>query len=427
MNLYWLRNDLRTHDNNVLNEALKDSLQGDESLVFVYTSSLSFSRASSHRRKFILESINDLYIQFLKMNQTIYFYDGSMISLLEKLKLFNLQPKKVYFSEESATEELTEQNHVVNFCKQEGISSYSSWQTPLVLENDLPFHIDDMPFVYTDFRKAIESQLCLRRPEQQHPDQLWPRSEDISNLEGFSSFDINKFKEIQNIEIPVHPGEQAGLRRVDEYFWKTQAVREYKETRNGLLNFNDSTKFSPWLSVGALSPRYIMHELLKFESQIEKNESTYWVFFELLWRDYFKYFSKKYGAQIFQIEGLSKTPTEGLSSKQDQELFNQWCLGLTDEPFVNANMSELNRTGWMSNRGRQNVASFLIHDLNLPWTWGASYFESQLIDYDPDVNWGNWLYLSGRGSDPRARKFNLKRQADMYDPLGEYQRKWSAP
>ena len=87
-------------------------------------------------------------------------------------------------------------------------------------------------------------------------------------------------------------------------------------------------------------------------------------------------------------------------------------------------MNELNSTGWMSNRGRQNVASYLIHDLGLNWTWGASYFEKKLIDYDPDVNWGNWLYLSGRGSDPRARKFNTQKQAMTYDPNGEYQKRW---
>ena len=87
-------------------------------------------------------------------------------------------------------------------------------------------------------------------------------------------------------------------------------------------------------------------------------------------------------------------------------------------------MIELKKTGWMSNRGRQNVASFLVHNLNLPWTWGAEYFEKMLIDYDPESNWGNWLYLSGKGSDPRAREFNTQKQAKDYDTQGLYQEKW---
>ena len=107
------------------------------------------------------------------------------------------------------------------------------------------------------------------------------------------------------------------------------------------------------------------------------------------------------------------------------KLFYEWCEGKTTERFVNANMNELNQTGWMSNRGRQNVASYLVHHLKLPWTWGASYFESKLIDYDSDLNWGNWLYLSGNGSDPRARIFNMKRQAEVYDPESKYQDRWS--
>ena len=88
-------------------------------------------------------------------------------------------------------------------------------------------------------------------------------------------------------------------------------------------------------------------------------------------------------------------------------------------------MNELNSTGWMSNRGRQNVASYLIHDLNLPWVWGAGYFEAKLIDYDVSSNWGNWLYLSGQGTDPRSRKFNVEKQAQDYDPNAEYRKKWS--
>jgi deoxyribodipyrimidine photo-lyase len=87
-------------------------------------------------------------------------------------------------------------------------------------------------------------------------------------------------------------------------------------------------------------------------------------------------------------------------------------------------MIELKKTGWMSNRGRQNVASYLIHNLKLPWTWGAGYFEKMLIDYDSESNWGNWLYLSGHGSDPRARVFNIQKQAKDYDPHGLYQEKW---
>ncbi len=143
-----------------------------------------------------------------------------------------------------------------------------------------------------------------------------------------------------------------------------------------------------------------------------------------MWRDYFKFFSLKFGRKLFLEQGI--TSDYRTQVNRDSKLFEKWCCGETDEKFINANMNELNQTGWMSNRGRQNVASYLIHDLNLPWVWGASYFEKKLIDYDPDLNWGNWLYLSGKGSNPRARKFNIQKQAMQYDPYQSYQNKWTS-
>ncbi len=111
---------------------------------------------------------------------------------------------------------------------------------------------------------------------------------------------------------------------------------------------------------------------------------------------------------------------------RDQEaLFKLWVEGRTGVPFIDANMRELSATGFMSNRGRQNVASFLVKDLQVNWTWGAMYFESLLIDYDVCSNWGNWNYVAGVGNDPREnRYFNILSQAKKYDYQGEYVRHW---
>jgi deoxyribodipyrimidine photo-lyase len=88
-------------------------------------------------------------------------------------------------------------------------------------------------------------------------------------------------------------------------------------------------------------------------------------------------------------------------------------------------MRELKATGFMSNRGRQNVASFWVHEYAQDWRYGAAYFEEQLIDYDPASNWGNWAYLAGVGHDPRGwRKFNIEKQAQQYDPDDKYQDLW---
>ena len=104
---------------------------------------------------------------------------------------------------------------------------------------------------------------------------------------------------------------------------------------------------------------------------------------------------------------------------------NVLFLGRTGYPFIDANMRELLHTGFMSNRGRQNVASFLVRDLGLDWRLGAMHFERLLLDYDPASNYGNWQYAAGVGSDPREdRYFNIVKQASSYDPDCEYIRLW---
>jgi deoxyribodipyrimidine photo-lyase len=199
-------------------------------------------------------------------------------------------------------------------------------------------------------------------------------------------------------------------------------LKNYKETRNGLIGTEFSSRFSAWLALGCISPRTIYYEVKRYEKERKKNDSTYWLVFELIWRDYFRFISKKHGEKVFQVAGIKNQMD---SWRRDRAEFQRWSEGMTGVPFVDANMRELNQTGFMSNRGRQNVASFLVNDLGIDWTWGASYFESQLIDYDVCSNWGNWMYVGGVGNDPREnRYFNILRQGKNYDKNGNYVRTW---
>ena len=165
----------------------------------------------------------------------------------------------------------------------------------------------------------------------------------------------------------------------------------------------------------------IYWEIKNYEKKIKKNQSTYWLIFELIWRDYFKYISLKHGNKIFMVEGILEKKYHW---KTDRTLFLEWAEGKTSESFVNANMLELKKTGWMSNRGRQNVASFFAKDMKMDWRIGAAYFESLLIDYDVHSNYGNWMYVSGVGNDPRDRKFDVNWQSKRYDPNNLFQDLW---
>jgi deoxyribodipyrimidine photo-lyase len=144
--------------------------------------------------------------------------------------------------------------------------------------------------------------------------------------------------------------------------------------------------------------------------------------FELLWRDYFRFIAAKHGDRLFYPSGLRRL---AVPWRLDWAEFDRWRQGLTGFPLVDANLRELATTGFMSNRGRQNVASFLTKNLGLDWRLGAEWFESCLMDYDVCSNYGNWAYTAGVGNDGRRfRYFNILKQAQDYDPQGTYVKLW---
>uniref|UniRef100_A0A803PB08 Cryptochrome DASH n=1 Tax=Cannabis sativa TaxID=3483 RepID=A0A803PB08_CANSA len=232
---------------------------------------------------------------------------------------------------------------------------------------------------------------------------------------GLSSQDVSKGMKFVG-------GESAALSRVYEYFWKKDLLKKYKETRNGMLGPDYSTKFSPWLASGSVSPRLIHEEVKRYEKERLANDSTYWVLFELIWRDYFRFLSVKYGNALFHLGGPRNVEKRW---SQDIKLFESWRDGTTGYPIIDANMKELATTGFMSNRGRQIVCSFLVRDMGIDWRMGAEWFETCLLDYDPCSNYGNWTYGAGVGNDPREdRYFSIPKQAQTYDPEGEYAAYW---
>lgn len=190
-----------------------------------------------------------------------------------------------------------------------------------------------------------------------------------------------------------------------------------------MIGADYSSKFSPWLALGCLSPRYIYQQVKVYEAEYGSNDSTYWLIFELIWRDYFRFVMKKHGRKVFFLDGFNGAIASG--RERNTELLQRWINGETGDAFVDANMRELKYTGFMSNRGRQNVASYLIDQMQIDWRLGASYFEEQLIDYDVASNWGNWSYIAGVGNDPRGKRvFNTEKQAKDYDPEGDYRTLW---
>ena len=427
--ILWFRQDLRIHDN----EALIEAIGHCEEIIPVYvfdervfkerTPLTNSSKTGKFRSKFIIESIADLRSSLQKLGSDLIVRVGNPEA--EIFKIARLQKTSwVFCNRERTQEEVEVQDALEKNLWSIGQEVRFTRGKLLYYTADLPFPITHLPDAFTYFRKEVERFVQVRKPLPS-PGSL-PSVEpsiDRGQLPTLPDFGHTDFTLDIRSALPFKGGETAGLERLDYYFDQTKLAGSYKKTRDGLLGGDCSTKFSPWLAQGCLSPKTVYWRLKEHEATVEKNESTYSIFFELLWRDFFRFMAKKHGNRIFQKGGLKREVKSNL--KNDLRLFNLWKNGRTGVPFIDANMNELASTGFMSNRGRKNVASFLVHDLHVNWQMGAEYFESMLIDYDTASNWGNWNYVAGVGNDPKEdRYFNILSQAKKYDPNGEYVKQW---
>lgn len=326
----------------------------------------------------------------------------------------------LYAPKESGTEEIEIEKYIEELFIHFGADTYFFAQTTLFHEEDIPWPIGKLPNIFTQFRKENEKQTNVRQLFESPLD--LSGSIELNNDFQFNDLGIQDAEPDEKSVLSFQGGETKAWERLNHYLWESDQLKEYKNTRNGLLGADYSSKFSPWLALGCISPKSIYYQVKKYEKERKKNQSTYWMVFELIWRDYFHFVLKKFGLQLFHKEGIKG---EEVSWKWDLALFEKWKNGETGVPFIDANMRELNSSGFMSNRGRQNVASFLVKDLGLDWRMGAWYFEHQLIDHDVASNWGNWAYVAGVGNDPREnRYFNILSQAKKYDAKGEFIRFW---
>jgi deoxyribodipyrimidine photo-lyase len=424
--ILWYRNDLRLHDH----EPLVKATESGAKVIPVYCfddrqfgkSSFGFAKTGAFRAQFLLESVADLRRSLRSLGSELVVRSG--LPELEVAKLAQeLEASAVYFHQEVTPEETQVERALEKVLAQLNISIKTFWGQTLYHRNDLPFSVGELPEIFTNFRKQIE-QSCKVQPMLPSPQRLaaLPESIDPGEIPTLEKFGLTMPNKDSRQQIEFTGGETAGLDRVREYIWQRDRLKVYKETRNGMLEPDDSTKFSPWLAIGALSPRYLYWQVNEYEEKRVRNDSTYWLVFELLWRDYFRFVCAKHGSKLFRVEGLQgvKVPW-----KQDWPRFELWCAGETGFPLVDASMQELAATGFMSNRGRQNVGSFLTKNLGIDWRMGAEYFESLLIDYDVCSNWGNWNYTAGVGNDARGfRFFNITKQSKDYDPQGDYAKHW---
>ena len=471
--IHWFRKDLRLADNLALCEA--GAAAGELLPVYCHDPALEaitrwgFVRRGAQRQAFLSAALADLDAQLRERGSRLLQVRGAPAEVLPALARA-IGADAVVCEAIAAPEEADE----VAALRAAGLEVRTVWQSSLLAPPALPFAVARLPKVFTDFRRAVEAAGLQPQAPLVAPVRLPPlpdvavlpfahfppdSSHDTSRRSGTSGepvacahaaggrvqaqgrgpvFDCGPQgdrgapgwideRARSNASFPwwraeFAGGERAALAHLARYF-AGDAAQRYKATRNGLRGIDFSSKFSPWLAQGAVSARAVFAALRRHEAERGANEGTYWLWFELLWRDYFRFLHLQHGRRLYRARGLAEAaPPPG----HDPEAFARWCAGRTGHPFIDAGMRELAATGWLSNRMRQIVASYLIHDLGCDWRAGAAWFEAQLVDYDVYSNQGNWLYIAGRGTDPRGgRRFDPERQAATYDADGAYRARWA--
>ena len=433
--LFWFRNDLRLHDQPALAHAMALAARQGAALLPVFchappaTTRWGFARVGPHRLAFDTSTLACLSAQLAARGSHLLECAGMAQAVLPALaKALGAEGDCSIVCEAIAA---PEEEAEVAALRALGLPVHTVWQSSLLHPDDLPFAAADLAPVFTTFRNAVErAKVQPRAPlpapavlPALPPEQLWTAFQCPPTAAQTPAARHDPRSSFPHATADFAGGERAALAHLVQYLAR-KLPHSYKLTRNGLTGVDYSSKLSPWLATGALSARQVVAQLRQFEAEHGANDGSYWLWFELLWRDYFRLLHLQHGAALYRARGLSDQPL----AAHNAQGFKRWCQGQTGEPLVDAAMRELAATGYLSNRLRQVAASYLIHDLACDWRAGAAWFEAQLLDYDVYSNQGNWLYIAGRGTDPRGgRRFDPIKQAATYDTDGTYQRLWGSP
>ncbi|KAK8166318.1 DNA photolyase, FAD-binding/Cryptochrome [Phyllosticta citrichinensis] len=454
-----------------------------------------FWRCGHHRAKFLAESVWNVKDNLTKLNSDLIIRVGMVGDVLRDLVAWYMESEggnqrgtieAIWMTSEEGVEEKREERDARNVAKTAG-AEFKLWtdEKYFVDDRDLPFsNIKDLPDVYTTFRKSVEPLRSRPREPVGVPstllplppsEQIAPQNDPFVPPESLSGMIEGLHKPLSpslDLEFPpqmpagaesAHPfegGEDAAEDRLSHLI-ASGSMTSYKDTRNGLLGPDFSTKLSAWLALGCITARQVHAALLAFEDgkmTVQdswksakgygqgENTGTAAVRFELLWRDYMRLCTRKFGARLFHPDGYrNEAPdasSEGGPSKKKwrwldrsngpgddpaktRAAVERFRSGRTGIGLIDASQREMFLTGYTSNRARQNVASFLSAHLGIDWRVGAEWYECALVDYDLSNNWGNWSYVAGVGNDPRqGRKFNPVKQALDYDKGGDYIKTW---
>lgn len=417
--IWWLRKDLRLHDN----PALHFAVEKGEPVIPLYIFSpddegeWGLGGASRWWLHDSLASLGEALKQ--KFNSRLILRRGPNLKALEKV-LRETGAKTVVWNRRYEAHAIETDREIKSKLIERGLECHSF--NALLLRE--PWDVkksDGSPYkVYTPYMKASWASADplppLAVPKQLPLPESWPHSLQLDEFALKPKIAWDKgFRELWE------PGEAGALARLKKF--TGSAANNYKETRNTPGAKISTSRFSPHLHFGELSPRLIWQELKGKKSPTALNEGVKTFINEVIWRDF--------AYQLFYyFPQLDREPLQkhfaAFPWVKDAALLKAWKRGQTGYPIVDAGMRELWHTGWMHNRVRMIVASFLVKDLLISWQEGAAWFWDTLVDADLAQNSFNWQWVAGCGADaaPFFRIFNPVLQGEKFDPDGDYVRRW---
>lgn len=420
--IIWFRNNLRVTDNHILSSA---SHKFDHLLpIYIFDTSdwekdeYGHIKTNVYRTKFILESVRELRENLRELGSDLIIKTGDPAKILPNLvKEYEadqiITPKGITPEDVKLDKEITQNA---------GALYRPRYSSMLYHPEFLPFKpLSRIPNIFTSFRKKVELKCYVAKPVLK-PEQLKGANfTDVGELPALKDFGFEKPAKEKRAAFDWQGGEEEGLDRLHHYVLGSRNVVSFYSKRNEMMGSDFSTKLSPYLSLGCISPQHVWHKVEELETR-KKDRNSYWVKLVLIWREYFRHLTLKYRDDMFAAKGIAGKQVEW---KRDEKLERAWKEGRTGIPIVDASMREIAATGYMSNKGRQITASFLTQDLKIDWRVGASWFRSLLIDYDVYSNYGNWAKTAGVGVNSSKNQYvNPLEETTAYAKSAEYIRKW---
>ena len=422
--LVWFRNDLRIHDNEILLEATR---KADKVLpvycfdpYYFQPTTSGAPKTGSFRARFLIESVADLRKNLQALGSQLIISIGNPAEIIPQLAE-EYQVSEVYHHREVAYEETAISEQVETALWKIKLNLKHFIGHTLYHKEDLPFPIKDIPDSFSTFKKKVERDSDVRPCVATPTTIATPEIIDAGEMPTLQDLGLNAPVDDIRATNKFTGGETEALKRLQQYF-SNNSRAGLSKVKPGSVYTDCSSKLSPWLGLGCISPRQVYWEVIKHEQE-NNSQASGMLILELLWRDYFRFMFKKHGQKYYKAEVLNDA--ENATGAAIDTAFEKWKSGNTGVPFIDASMHELNATGYITNYSRQMVAIYLIRDLEVNWAKGAAYFEQKLIDYSPASNWGNWAFIAGVGHDPKDNKyFNINKPSAELETQTDFVITW---